>query len=160
MSTKHTPGPWMAAGPTIRKALERIEALEKAICDALPGPYYMDPPDGGDVPLAEQVSRMARDAARYRWLARKVSAHGICDGWQFGFPTAISLPAPALAMRDPEAALGQAIDAAIASPANQCDGCMQGAELRNGLHVDRYGKAFMACERERYAPSEQQEPPK
>lgn len=95
-------------------ASERIAAFEKAVCNALPGNCYMDPPDGGDVPLADQLSRMARDAARYRWLARKVSAHGICDGWQFGFPTAISLPAPALAMRDPEAALGQAIDAAIA----------------------------------------------
>lgn len=34
----------------------------------LPGPYYMDPPDGGDVPLVEQLRRMSVDAARYRWL--------------------------------------------------------------------------------------------
>jgi hypothetical protein len=34
----------------------------------LPGPYYMDPPDGGDVPLLTQLQRMAKDAARYRWL--------------------------------------------------------------------------------------------
>lgn len=34
---------------------------------------------------------------------------------------------------------------------NQCDGCMQGAELRgNGLHYDRHGRVFMACQRERY----------
>lgn len=61
----------------------------------------------------EQYLRGLRvDAVRYRWLARKVSAHGICDGWQFGFPTALTLPAPALAMRDPQAALGLAIDTA------------------------------------------------
>lgn len=34
----------------------------------LPGPYYMDPPDGGDVSLHEQLKRMAKDAERYRWL--------------------------------------------------------------------------------------------
>ncbi len=34
----------------------------------LPGMYYMDPPDGGDVSLLEQLQRMAEDAARYRWL--------------------------------------------------------------------------------------------
>jgi hypothetical protein len=39
---------------------------------------------------------------------------------------------------------------------NQCDGCMQGAAIRPGsfggsmLHTDRYGRAFMVCERERY----------
>lgn len=32
------------------------------------GVYYMDPPDGGDVSVPEQLRRMARDAARYRWL--------------------------------------------------------------------------------------------
>jgi hypothetical protein len=34
----------------------------------LPGTYYMDPPDGGDVSVYEQMRRMAKDAARYRWL--------------------------------------------------------------------------------------------
>jgi hypothetical protein len=38
------------------------------LCALLPGPYYMDPPDGGSVPVLEQVERMAKDAARYRWL--------------------------------------------------------------------------------------------
>ncbi|WP_070332521.1 hypothetical protein [Pseudomonas aeruginosa] len=33
----------------------------------IPGVYYMDPPDGGDVSVPEQLRRMARDAARYRW---------------------------------------------------------------------------------------------
>ncbi|HBS81047.1 MAG: hypothetical protein CMK99_13450 [Pseudomonas sp.] len=35
---------------------------------ALPGVQYMDPPDGGDVSVPEQVRRMAKDAERYRWL--------------------------------------------------------------------------------------------
>jgi hypothetical protein len=42
--------------------------LGSCIGDLLPGAYYMDPPDGGDVPVAEQLSRMAKDAERYRWL--------------------------------------------------------------------------------------------
>ena len=63
----------------------------------------------------DELDALQADADRYRWLARKVSAHGICNGWQFGFPTAITLPANSLAMRDPETALGQCIDAAIAA---------------------------------------------
>lgn len=36
----------------------------------LPGSYYMDPPDGGDVSLLVQLRRMAEDAAKYRhWLS-------------------------------------------------------------------------------------------
>ena len=46
-----------------------------ACAAALPGPYYMDPPDGGDVPISEQVKRMARDAARYRWLRQPNPLH-------------------------------------------------------------------------------------
>lgn len=38
------------------------------ITAALPGAHYMDPPDGGDVSVPEQVRRMAKDAERYRWL--------------------------------------------------------------------------------------------
>lgn len=34
----------------------------------LPGAHYMDPPDGGDVSIPEQVRRMAKDSERYRWL--------------------------------------------------------------------------------------------
>lgn len=33
---------------------------------------------------------------------------------------------------------------------NQCDGCMQRAPTRNGLHLDKDGHAFMACQREKY----------
>ena len=45
----------------VRAEVEALRAL-------LPGPYYMDPPDGGDVPIVEQMRRMAKDAERYRWL--------------------------------------------------------------------------------------------
>jgi hypothetical protein len=38
------------------------------ITAALPGTQYMDPPDGGDVSVPEQVRRMAKDAERYRWI--------------------------------------------------------------------------------------------
>lgn len=38
------------------------------VAAALPGAHYMDPPDGGDVSIPEQVRRMAKDAERYRLL--------------------------------------------------------------------------------------------
>ena len=40
---------------------------------ALPDSLYMDPPDGGDVSVSEQLRRMAQDAARYRHLERKAA---------------------------------------------------------------------------------------
>lgn len=36
----------------------------------LPSTYYMDPPDGGNVRLLEQLQRMAEDAAKYRDLCK------------------------------------------------------------------------------------------
>lgn len=33
---------------------------------------------------------------------------------------------------------------------NQCDGCQQDAPLRDGLHVDKDGHAFMACQKHKY----------
>ena len=53
-----------------RLTRERDEARAErdALANVLPGHYYMDPPDGGDVPVLEQFRRMAKDAARYRWL--------------------------------------------------------------------------------------------
>lgn len=52
----------LPAGPDpLRAELDEIAA-------ALPGTAYMDPPDGGATSIAEQVRRMAKDAARYRWL--------------------------------------------------------------------------------------------
>ncbi|MDR8920499.1 hypothetical protein [Burkholderia multivorans] len=46
----------------------RAEVTEADLIALLPGTYYMDPPDGGDVSLLEQLRRMAADAGRYRWM--------------------------------------------------------------------------------------------
>lgn len=49
-----------------------VERLEEELSQcALPGTYYMDPPDGGNVSIPEQIRRMAKDAARYRALRQK-----------------------------------------------------------------------------------------
>ena len=47
-----------------KNATLRAELAE--VANALPGPYYMDPPDGGDVSIGEQVQRMADDVAALR----------------------------------------------------------------------------------------------
>lgn len=66
---------------------------ELAKCAAvLPGTYYMDPPDGGDVPVSEQLRRMAKDAERYRYLRRKFAI--ISDGEGHAEFCAINLPRP------------------------------------------------------------------
>ncbi len=44
---------------------------------AIPGVTYMDPPDGGDVSIPEQIRRMAKDAERYRWLREQEAESGI-----------------------------------------------------------------------------------
>ena len=58
-----------------RAALARVESAayqrddairESAIIALLGGSHYMDPPDGGDVSLLEQLRRMAEDAAKWR----------------------------------------------------------------------------------------------
>lgn len=64
---------------------------------------------------SDQSQQDALDGARYRWLARKVGAHGVIDGWAFSFPTHLTIPAPPIAMYDPEKALGESIDALIAA---------------------------------------------
>lgn len=51
--------------------VERLEAELSQCASALPGTYYMDPPDGGNVSIPEQIRRMAKDAARYRALRHK-----------------------------------------------------------------------------------------
>lgn len=68
------------------------DALAKevdACASTLPGPYYMDPPDGGDVSISEQLRRMARDAARFDWYFGRTDKidfmqtylTGMKDGW-------------------------------------------------------------------------------
>lgn len=56
--------------------VERLESEIDQCASALPGTYYMDPPDGGNVSIPEQIRRMAKDAARYRWL--------IASAWYVG----------------------------------------------------------------------------
>lgn len=41
---------------------------------------------------------------------------------------------------------------------NQCDGCRTNSPLRNGLHVNPQGTAFMACQKDRYRGQETPEP--
>lgn len=55
---------------------ERLRQLEQSVSIALPDVYYMNPPDGGDVQMDEQLRRMAKDAERYRHLRRKVAIVG------------------------------------------------------------------------------------
>lgn len=54
-----------------RVAADRLTAELEKCATVLPGAYYMDPPDGGDVPVLEQLRRMAKDAERYRFLSCK-----------------------------------------------------------------------------------------
>ncbi|HHM4835771.1 TPA: hypothetical protein ACRNK7_000582 [Pseudomonas aeruginosa] len=51
--------------------VERLEEELSQCASALPDTYYMDPPDGGNVSIPEQIRRMAKDAARYRALRQK-----------------------------------------------------------------------------------------
>lgn len=50
---------------------DRLKAELEQSASVLPGNYYMDPPDGGNVSIPEQLKRMAKDAARYRWLRER-----------------------------------------------------------------------------------------
>ncbi|HBO9868982.1 TPA: hypothetical protein L5G00_002775 [Pseudomonas aeruginosa] len=65
-----------SAGPDISADFLGLIAELEQCASALPGTYYMDPPDGGNVSIPEQIRRMAKDAARYRWL--------IASAWYVG----------------------------------------------------------------------------
>lgn len=52
---------------------------ESELVALLPGPYYMDLPDGGSVSVMEQLRRMAEDAARYAWLRGQHANGGELD---------------------------------------------------------------------------------
>ncbi|HBP5168195.1 TPA: hypothetical protein L5674_002009 [Pseudomonas aeruginosa] len=64
--------------------VERLESEIDQCANALSGTYYMDPPDGGNVSIPEQIRRMAKDAARYRWLRERdletISRGGVFAG--------------------------------------------------------------------------------
>ncbi|MCC6567038.1 MAG: hypothetical protein IT298_14865 [Chloroflexi bacterium] len=58
--------------------VERLRGELDDCINVLPNTaYYLDPPDGGSVTIAEQLRRMGEDAARYRWL-RGGPAHYEC----------------------------------------------------------------------------------
>ncbi|MCR4301608.1 MAG: hypothetical protein NUV51_08350 [Sulfuricaulis sp.] len=52
----------------LTEARAERDALATEMQSLLPGYYYMDPPDGGDVSISEQLRRMGKDAERYRRL--------------------------------------------------------------------------------------------
>lgn len=62
---------------TLTAEVARLTAELAEVAAALPGPVYMDLPDGGDVSLAEQVRRMAaeleKETAHSKHLAGAVS---------------------------------------------------------------------------------------
>lgn len=65
-------------GQTIRTAIAQLHAL-------LPCSYYLDPPDGGEVPLFEQLPQVARASRAYpacnrvlRGLAMNADVHFAC----------------------------------------------------------------------------------
>lgn len=63
--------------------------------------------------LRAELAEAKKDAARYQWIRHRTSAHGRIDGYQFAFPTWMSLPAPVEAMYEVAPALDSAIDAAL-----------------------------------------------
>ncbi|ERW65351.1 hypothetical protein [Pseudomonas aeruginosa] len=77
---------WQASRAALRveDEIDRLKAEIDQCASALPGTYYMDPPDGGNVSIPEQIRRMAKDAARYRWLRERdletISRGGVFAG--------------------------------------------------------------------------------
>ena len=63
----------------LQAEIERLREFERSAALTLPGVYYMDPPDGGDVSLLKQLQRSSIDAARYRLRAALERAH---DVWE------------------------------------------------------------------------------
>jgi hypothetical protein len=58
-----------------------------AVASLLPSTYYMDQPDGGNVTVLEQVSRMAKDAEQYRLMRQNTAtAIEIVPDWPFCNP--------------------------------------------------------------------------
>lgn len=55
------------------------EATLAEFCALLPGPYYMDPPDGGSATVLEQFRRMAQDAAKWRSHAAHIELAIACE---------------------------------------------------------------------------------
>lgn len=64
----HVSGVTMLVGEleALQRNLGDMRAELSACTATLPGTLYMDPPDGGDVSVPEQLARMAADAAKWR----------------------------------------------------------------------------------------------
>ncbi|EMM9101939.1 TPA: hypothetical protein PXD14_006370 [Pseudomonas aeruginosa] len=62
---------WRGRTQRTEEERDRLKAELEQSASVLPGNYYMDPPDGGNVSIPEQIRRMAKDAARYRWLRER-----------------------------------------------------------------------------------------
>lgn len=78
---EHAAAP-VAVAPTLdaelaQDRMSELCELERDVLDSLPAVYYMDPPDGGNVSLGEQVKRMAEDAALWRKHSNTPAAPGI-----------------------------------------------------------------------------------
>lgn len=59
--------------------VEAERAIVAQLMALLPGPYYMDPPDGGSVTLLEQLQRMAKDAELGRRTREHAEAAIACE---------------------------------------------------------------------------------
>ena len=56
----------------------RLDQIDE-FAELLPGPCYMDLPDGGDVPVLEQFRRMSHDASMWREHAERVRKAIECE---------------------------------------------------------------------------------
>lgn len=83
----------------LRSIAERVERLApqqregasesiplSSLLALLPGPYYMDLPDGGDTPVLEQLRRMAADATRWRLKAESAPRRPVTDEIDIEYP--------------------------------------------------------------------------
>lgn len=86
---------------------------ESKISALLPGSYYMDPPDGGNVTPLEQLKRMTKDADRWRKTVGFIGARYDMRGYQ-AFVVSPMLPITADLMKGSVAEhFTNAIDAEI-----------------------------------------------
>jgi hypothetical protein len=119
-----------------RLECEALRAELAACAAALPGVYYMDSPDGGDVPVSEQLRLMAKDAERYRLLRRKFAIISDLEGHaKF---CAINLPRPTYIA--PSSAIE--LDTALDRERLGCRLCGHSIDA----HDKQYGCAEDGCE--------------
>lgn len=69
----------LASAPAVSQDDVQAREIMQYVMTLLPSVYYMDPPDGGDVSVLEQLRRMANDAAKYRASAAPAGAGNLDD---------------------------------------------------------------------------------